>query len=162
MAKPPVYQLPPDIAEFANRYKDPLSRMIGNRMRQVGVPDEMIGVEWWGVDRGPFVRYQPPQLGGNVRVGAAGKPGINVDPAVFDANAPKVGALLAWRSAMPPSTPATKFVGKFSLTQAPTPGKLSPEDSRHNILRGSEALIQHSGLRASRSSKIGPTGLPRR
>jgi hypothetical protein len=99
MAKPPGYQLPPDIADFADRYQEPLSRVIGNRMRQVGVPEEMIGIEWWGVDKGPFVRYHPPQLGGNIRVGSSGKPGINVDPAVFDGNAPKMGNLPSWRSA---------------------------------------------------------------
>jgi hypothetical protein len=99
MAKALVYQLPPDIADFANRYQVSVSRAIGNRMRQVGVPEEMIGVEWWGVDTGPFVRYHPPQLGGNVRLGSSGKPGINVDPAVFDADAPKMGNLLSWRSA---------------------------------------------------------------
>jgi hypothetical protein len=99
MAMAPGYQLPADIADFANRYQESLSRTIGNRMRQVGVPDEMIGVEWWGVDKGPFVRYHPPQFGGNIRVGLNGKPGINVDPAVFDANAPKMGTLPSWRSA---------------------------------------------------------------
>jgi hypothetical protein len=95
----PGYQLPAEVADFADRYQEPLSRAIGNRMRQVGVPEEMIGVEWWGVERGPFVRYQPPRLGGNIRVGTSGKPGINVDPAVFDANAPKVGNLPSWRAA---------------------------------------------------------------
>jgi hypothetical protein len=45
MAKAPGYQLPADIADFANRYQEPLSRAIGNRMRQVGVPEEMIGVK---------------------------------------------------------------------------------------------------------------------
>src|SRR5437016_447585 len=99
MATASGYQLPPDIADFASRYQDSLSRAISNRMRHVGVPVEMIGVEWYGVDKGPFVRYDPPQLGGNVRVGITGKPGINVDPAVFDANAPKVGNLAVWQSA---------------------------------------------------------------
>ena len=32
-------------------------------------------------------------------MGTNGKPGINVDAAVFDANAPKVGKLNAWKSA---------------------------------------------------------------
>src|SRR5260370_37516100 len=99
MATASGYQLPQDIAEFADKYQDSLSRAVGNRMRQIGVPDEMIGVEWYGVDKGPFVRYDPPQLGGNIRVGTNGKPGINVDPAVFDANAPKMGNLPSWRSA---------------------------------------------------------------
>ncbi len=94
----PRYQLPVGIADFANRYQDSLSRAIGNRMRRLGVPDAMIGVEWWGVDHGSFVRYQPPQLGGNIRVGLNGNPGINVDPAVFDADAPKMGNLSSWRA----------------------------------------------------------------
>jgi hypothetical protein len=95
----PLYQLPPEVADFADRDQEPLSRVIGNRMRQVGVPADMVGVEWWGVDPGPFVRYHPPQLGGNIRVRIGGKSGVNVDPAVFDANAPKVGNLPAWRGA---------------------------------------------------------------
>jgi hypothetical protein len=94
-----LYQLPPKVTDFADRYQVPLSRAIGNRMRRVGIPDEMIGVAWWKVDPGPFVRYQPPQLGGNIRAGYNGKPGINVDPAVFDENAPKVGNLPSWKSA---------------------------------------------------------------
>jgi hypothetical protein len=98
MATAQVYQLPIDVADFANRYQESLSRTIGNRMRQIGVPDEMIGVKWCGVDPGAFVRYQPPQLGGNIRVGIGGKPGINVDAAVFDANAPKVRNLPSWKT----------------------------------------------------------------
>jgi hypothetical protein len=97
MANPVVYQLPADIADFANRYQESLNRAIANRMRQVGVPEEMIGINWWGVDQGAFVRYHPPQLGGNIRLGSNGKPGINVDPAVFDANAPKMGRLSSWK-----------------------------------------------------------------
>ncbi len=99
MAKAQGYQLPEDIAEFADAYQEPLNRVIANRMRQVGVPEEMIGIQWWGIEAGAFVRYQPPQLGGNIRRGTNGRPGINVDPAVFDADAPKVGRLPAWRSA---------------------------------------------------------------
>jgi hypothetical protein len=99
MAKAPGYQLPAHVADFANQYQEPLNAAIGNRMRQVGVPDEMVGIKYYGVDEGAFVRYDPPQLGGNIRVGTNGKPGINVDPAVFDANAPKMGQLPSWRSA---------------------------------------------------------------
>jgi hypothetical protein len=99
MAKPPVYQLPPDVADFADRYQEALNRVIANRMRRVGVPEEMIGIAWWGIDQGAFVRYHPPQLGGNIRVGSNGKPGINLDAAVFDADAPKVGILTSWRTA---------------------------------------------------------------
>lgn len=97
MATGAGYQLPTDVADFADRYQDAINRAIENRMRQVGVPDDMIGIRFWGVDPGAFVRYHPPQLGGNVRVCIDGRPGINVDAAVLDVDAPKVGNLPAWR-----------------------------------------------------------------
>ncbi len=102
MANGPGYQLSANIAQFADQYQDRISRMVGDRMRRVGVPEEMIGIDYYGVDPGPFVRYDPPQIGGNIRMGITGKPGINVDPAVFDANAPKMGNLASWKSASVP------------------------------------------------------------
>ncbi|MBV9125753.1 MAG: hypothetical protein JO112_20580 [Planctomycetes bacterium] len=93
------YQLPPEVADFADRYWEPLNRAIRNRMRKIGVPDEMIGVKWWGEEEGALVRRHPLQFGGNIRVGLNGKPGINIDPAVLDGNAPKMGNLPSWRSA---------------------------------------------------------------
>lgn len=98
MAAGPRYALPAEVVDFADRYQEPLERAIRNRMLRVGVPAGMIGVRYWGVDPGAFVRYHPPQIGGNVRVGLDGKPGINIDPAVFDPDAPKVGNLSAWRA----------------------------------------------------------------
>jgi hypothetical protein len=98
MAKGPPYQLPTDVADFAARYHDLLSAAVAARMRRVGVPPDMIGIRYWGVDDGAFVRYDPPQLGGNIRRGLDGKPGINVDAAVLDGSALKVGALPAWRA----------------------------------------------------------------
>lgn len=62
-----------------------------------GLGSLMIGIRYWGVDPGAFVRYHPPQLGGNVRVCLDGNPGINVDAAVLDTGAPKVGSLPSWR-----------------------------------------------------------------
>ena len=99
MAKGPGYELPENLAKLADQYQDRLNQVVGNRMRRVGVPEEMIGIDYYGVDPGPFVRYDPPQLGGNIRAGRHGKPGINVDPAVFDADAPKMGSLSSWRLA---------------------------------------------------------------
>lgn len=98
MATGPGYRLPAEVADFADRFQDALDRAIGNRMRRVGVPEDMIGIRYWGVDPGAFVRYYPPRLGGSIRVGTNGKPGINVDPTVFDPDAPKVRDLPAWRS----------------------------------------------------------------
>lgn len=99
MTTTPGYQLPADVADFANRYQEPLSRAIENHMRRLGVPLAMIGIDWRGIDPDPFVRYYPPQLGGNIRRGIHGSPGINLDPAVLDVNAPKMNALASWRSA---------------------------------------------------------------
>ena len=98
MAKGSNYQLPAEVIDFARRYRPLLEAVIAERMRRVGVPEDMIGIRYWGVDFGAFVVYDPPQLGGNIRVGLDGKPGINVDPAVLDSDAPKVRELLAWRS----------------------------------------------------------------
>ena len=93
-----TYSLPPEVLDFATRYFELLNRAIANRMRHVGVPADMIGIAYWGVDRGAFVHYVPPQLGGNLRRDLRGLAGINVDPAVFDIDTPKVGMLPAWRS----------------------------------------------------------------
>jgi hypothetical protein len=56
MAKPQGCQLPASIIEFAERYWELLSRSIASRMRELGVPKDMIGVKWPGVDEGAFVR----------------------------------------------------------------------------------------------------------
>lgn len=94
MAQSPRYQLPAEVADFANRYEELLNHAIAKRMKQVGIPDEMIGISWWGEEPGAFVlARQPPQLGGNIRIGLDGLPGINVDPAVLDVNGHKVGKL---------------------------------------------------------------------
>ena len=97
MAKGPNYRLPADVIDFARRYRLLLEATIAERMRRVGVPEDMIGIRYWGVETGAFAFYDPPQLGGNIRVGLDGKPGINVDPAVLDSDAPKVGVLQSWR-----------------------------------------------------------------
>jgi hypothetical protein len=85
-------QPPVDIVDFANRYNDLLNRVIGNRMRQVGVPNEMIGFKYPGIDEGPFVRYPTSQIGGNINphVFPGRKPGINLDLGVLDASRPEV------------------------------------------------------------------------
>src|ERR1700736_372966 len=95
----PGYQLPADVADFADRYWEPVNRAISSHMRKIGVPDEMVGVKWWGEEEEAFVHRHPPQFGGNIRVGINGKAGINVDPAVLDVNGPKMRSLSSWRSA---------------------------------------------------------------
>jgi hypothetical protein len=98
---PPSSQPPVDIVEFANRYYEPLNRLIGNRMRQVGVPDEMIGFRYPGIDEGPFVRYPIPQMGGNINpyVFPGRKPAINLDEGVLDANHPAMSNVPSWSNA---------------------------------------------------------------
>jgi RHS repeat-associated protein len=86
-------QYPDEILDFAERHGDKLSAAIGNRMRQIGVPANMIGMKGVpGVDEGPLVRYLRAQGGGNVRPPQYGvqQPGINVDYAVLDANFPDI------------------------------------------------------------------------
>lgn len=93
------YQLSPQIDEFYARFRDELGRAVRNRMLRIGVPSAMIGIRFWGVEEGALVRYYPPQLGGNIRIGLNGQPGINVDVAALDALAPKVHELPHWQTA---------------------------------------------------------------
>ena len=39
------YQSPDDIIEFATRYYAELNRIIANRMQQLGIADDMIGIK---------------------------------------------------------------------------------------------------------------------
>jgi len=94
-------QPPVDVIDFANRYNEPLNRVIGNRMRQVGVPEEMIGFKYPGIDEGPFVRYPTSQMGGNLNphLVPGCKPGINLDLGVLDANHPAMSKVPSWAKA---------------------------------------------------------------
>lgn len=80
-----------ELLEFVDRYREAIERAVARRMRQVGVPEEWIGIGGVpGVAEGAFTRYPNPQVGGNVRPDhphvCAGrwKAGINVDEAIFD------------------------------------------------------------------------------
>jgi hypothetical protein len=101
MEQTPRYQLHADVADFANRFEQEFNRAVARRMRQVGVPEEMIGTKWWGEGADAFIAgRQPPQVGGSMKIGADGKPGgINIDAAVLDTDAPKMGNIESWRSA---------------------------------------------------------------
>lgn len=98
---PQSSQLPVDVVDFANRYYEPLNRLIGNRMRQVGVPDEMIGFKYPGIDEGAFVRYPISQMGGNINphVFPGRKPAINLDVGVLDADHPAMSKVPSWSKA---------------------------------------------------------------
>ncbi len=94
-------QPPADVIDFANRYYDLLNRVIGDRMRQVGVPDEMIGFKFPGIDEGAFVRYPNSQIGGNINpnVIPGRKPAINIDYGVLDVNHPAMNEVPSWAKA---------------------------------------------------------------
>lgn len=94
-------QPPADVVDFANRYYQALNLLIANRMRQVGVPDEMIGFQYPGIDGGAFVRYPTSQIGGNMNphLFPGRKPGINIDYGVLDADHPAMASVPSWRSA---------------------------------------------------------------
>lgn len=94
-------QPPVDVVDFANRFYEPLNRFIGKRMRQVGVPDEMIGFKYPGIDEGPFVRYPTSQMGGNINphVFPGRKPAINLDLGVLDINHPAMTKVPSWSKA---------------------------------------------------------------
>lgn len=98
---PQSTQPPVDVVDFANRYYEPLNRLIGNRMRQVGVPDEMIGFKYPGIEEGPFVRYPTSQMGGNINphVFPGRKPAINLDLGVLDTNHPAMNKVPSWSKA---------------------------------------------------------------
>jgi hypothetical protein len=94
-------QPPVDVVDFADRYYETLKRVIGDRMRQVGVPEEMIGFEYLGIDEGPFVRYPTSQIGGNINPHRfpGRRPGINIDLGVLDANHPAMTNAPSWATA---------------------------------------------------------------
>lgn len=89
MAAPGV----PNAVALARVAQDPqaFEQLVAERMRQVGVPEQFIGMKGVpGVGEGALARYPGPQGGGNVRpdhpnaLSGRWQPGINVDEAVFD------------------------------------------------------------------------------
>ena len=89
MAAPAVPN--PELIARLNRNPQAVERAVAQRMRQVGVEDEVIGMKGVpGVGEGAFTRYPGPRGGGTIRpdhpnvVSGRWKAGINVDEAVFD------------------------------------------------------------------------------
>jgi hypothetical protein len=81
----------PEVIDFVTRNQAAVERAVAQRMRRVGVPRELIGMQGVpGVDEGAFSRYPGPQGGGNLRpdhpnvVAGRWRAGINVDEAIFD------------------------------------------------------------------------------
>jgi hypothetical protein len=94
-------QPPVAVVDFADQYFEPLNRAIFNRMRQLGVPEDMIGFEYPGIEEGPFVRYLTSQIGGNINPYRLPerKPGINLDCGVLDSGHPAMSKVPSWSKA---------------------------------------------------------------
>ncbi|MCG8586970.1 MAG: hypothetical protein MI757_19875, partial [Pirellulales bacterium] len=96
---------PADVVRFATEFEGPLNRAVANRMRKLGVPDDMIGIKGIRhVDESPFNISQLPQGGANVnpldpRFAKGLKPGINVDMGALDVNLPGMRNVPSWKSA---------------------------------------------------------------
>lgn len=94
------YQSPRSLIESAVSWQNDLNKTIGARMRELGVPEDMIGLRGIpGVDEeGPFVRFPETQIGGNLNpaVNPAWKPGIALDHGVLDVAHPRMSKVPAW------------------------------------------------------------------
>jgi hypothetical protein len=96
------YQSPNSIIDFTTRFYDVLNTVVGNRMRQLGVPEDMIGIRnYLGLDEGPFVRFASTQIGGNVNpyLIPGRQAGIALDHGIFDAAHPNMANISSWASA---------------------------------------------------------------
>jgi hypothetical protein len=96
------YQSPKSIIDFANRYADDLNTVVGNRMRQLGVPEAMIGIRNYpGLDDGAFTRFPSTQIGGNINPNLVPghQAGIALDHGIFDAAHPTMSNVPSWARA---------------------------------------------------------------
>lgn len=86
------------IIDFASRHYSVINRVISNRMRQVGIPDDVIGIRQFpGVEEGAFTRFPDTQIGGNVNPNVVPFPqGIALDHGVFDIDHPKMRSVPTW------------------------------------------------------------------
>jgi hypothetical protein len=93
------YQSPNSVIDFATRYSGDLNAVVGSRMRQLGVPEDMIGIRNYpGLDEGPFVRFHSTQIGGNVNPNLmpGRQAGIALDHGIFDAGHPRMSNVPSW------------------------------------------------------------------
>jgi hypothetical protein len=97
------YQSPRSLIESATSWEDDLNRAVGVRMRELGIPEDMIGLlSIPGMDEGrAFVRFPDTQIGGNLNpaVNPAWKPGIALDHGILDVAHPQMSRVPAWGQA---------------------------------------------------------------
>jgi len=97
------YHSPRDIVERSIQYEAAFNRAIGKRMKQLGVPDESIGIQKWpGVNETPFTQFPSTQVGGNRNPRIfPGLRGIALDHGILDENHPMMKNVPSWaRSAV--------------------------------------------------------------
>jgi hypothetical protein len=96
------YHSPSSVIDFTTRFYGVLNTVVGNRMRQLGVPEDMIGIRNYpGLDEGPFVRFPSTQFGGNVNphLVSGRQAGIALDHGIFDAAHPDMASISSWSGA---------------------------------------------------------------
>jgi hypothetical protein len=96
------YQSPANVIDFASRYCEELKLIVANRMRRLGIPEDMIGIRGYaGLEEGAFVRFPSTQIGGNVnpRLAPGRQAGIALDHGILDSAHPRLGNVPSWRSA---------------------------------------------------------------
>ena len=100
MRFPNRYQSPRSLIESATSWENDLNAAVGTRMREVGIPEDTIGLRGIpGIDVGrAFVRFPDTQIGGNLNpaVNATWQPGIALDRGVLDVAHPQMSKISAW------------------------------------------------------------------
>lgn len=99
MAQP--YNPPPDVLRFSAEYEAQLTAAVANRMRRIGVPEEMIGIKGLPFeDAGAFVLTHA-QGGANIKLGqiSGQGPAINADLAALDTQFPAMSKVPTWSRA---------------------------------------------------------------
>jgi hypothetical protein len=122
------YQSPAFIVEFATRTEGELNTVIAARMRQLGIPEDMIGLRGLpGIEEGrAFVRFPDTQIGGNLNpaVNPAWRRGIALDHGVLDTAHPTMCNVPAWRQSttvLRDRVDATIIHEYFEATLTPPP-----------------------------------------
>lgn len=155
------YRPPPEVIAFAREWEEPLSKAIANRMRAVGVPQEMIGIKGMPYeDPGAFVCTHA--LGGSNNnfpgKGIIGEgPGINVDIAVLDARFTKMSGVKSWASARLKDRIDAVIAHEFTEVGATEP---APGCTPHWIARAKRAGDTTDHLRPWPEDLTGVSALP--
>jgi hypothetical protein len=123
-------------------------------MRRIGVPDDMIGFKWPGIDEGPFVRYPDAQIGGNINphLFPGRRPAINLDYGVLDADHPAMSKVASWATANLRDRIDVAIAHEYTEALAqPMPGfdfhqqaiRLAPETQLDITLRARQILREY-------------------